>query len=318
MKLGIVGTGMIVREVLPVLQSLAGITIEALCGTPRSADMVNQLCEQYSIANGVTDYEAMLKMDIDTVYVAVPNHLHASFCMQALAASKHVIVEKPMTAALADTTALIKMAKEQQLFLYEAISTRYLENYIRLKELLPRIGEIKLVQCSFCQYSSRYDAFLAGEIAPAFNPEMAGGALMDINHYNLHYVVGLFGKPEHEQYFPNVERGVDTSGVAILKYPTFTAVCLGAKDCGTPARYLIQGTKGYLLQETTANICGAITIHFNDGTKEHYDENRNRHRMCAEFEAFERQMRIGDLASCYEMLNSSLVVSEIETNLRSF
>ena len=58
------------------------------------------------------------------------------------------------------------------------------------RELLPRIGRVKLVQCNFSQYSSRYDAFCAGETPVSFDPECAGGALMDLNVYNISYIVG--------------------------------------------------------------------------------------------------------------------------------
>ena len=52
---------------------------------------------------------------------------------------------------------------------------------------------------------------------PAFDPAFSGGALMDINIYNIHYVVGLFGKPKNIEYYPNIERGIDTSGVLIIR-----------------------------------------------------------------------------------------------------
>ena len=59
---------------------------------------------------------------------------------------------------------------------------------------------MKLVQCNFSQYSSRYDAFCAGETPTSFDPARAGGALMDLNVYNISYVVGLFGEPNQVHY----------------------------------------------------------------------------------------------------------------------
>lgn len=57
--------------------------------------------------------------------------------------------------------------------------------------------------------------------------------MLDINVYNLHLVVGMFGRPDSYHYMPNIMNNVDTSGILVLNYPTFKAVCIGAKDCRT-------------------------------------------------------------------------------------
>ena len=64
------------------------------------------------------------------------------------------------------------------------------------------------------------------------------------NIYNIHLVVGLFGKPEKVQYLANVERDVDTSGILIMDYGHFKAACIGAKDCSADIKSTIQGNKG--------------------------------------------------------------------------
>ena len=128
------------------------------------------------------------------------------------------------------------------------------------RELLPRIGRVKLVQCNFSQYSSRYDAFCKGETPPVFDPNCAGGALMDLGVYNVSYIVGLFGEPNQVKYTANIERSIDTSGILTMEYSGFRAVSIAAKDCAAPARYVIQGTKGYILQKSTANFLSLIHI----------------------------------------------------------
>ncbi len=95
----------------------------------------------------------------------------------------------------------------------EAITNQYLKNFQGIKEAVKKIGTLKIIECNYSQYSSRYDAFKEGTILPAFNPKMGGGALMDINIYNIHLVVGLLGKPERVQYYANIERDIDTSGI---------------------------------------------------------------------------------------------------------
>ena len=315
MRLSIVGTGQIVQTLLPHLGEW-GWEPAAICATERSAEKARELAGQCGCPAVYTDYPAMLaEAEADAVYLGVPNHLHASMARQALAAGRHVIVEKPLTSNLREAEALAETAKRNQLFLFEAVTTVYQPDFAALKALLPRIGTVKLVSCNYSQYSSRYDAFRRGEVLPVFDPQKSGGALMDLNLYNLHWLVGLFGAPEQVQYCANVERGIDTSGVLYLRYPGFQAVSIAAKDCAAPSRYLIQGTEGYLEQCTPANQCGEVTLHRLHGGEETY-HTPTRHRMEMEFRAFADQMRSGDLEACYAMLDHSLEVSRIQTKAR--
>lgn len=315
MKLGIVGSGKIVQEFLPWLAQSPVVEVAALCSTQRSAAQAKALCEQYGIPLHTTDYEELLKA-VDTVYVALPNLLHTAYTRAALEAGRNVIVEKPLAPCAAEAVQLADLARKKGLFLFEAVTTLYMENYHKLRQLLPRVGPVKLVQCNFSQYSSRYDAFCAGQVAPVFDPNQAGGALMDLAVYNISYLVGLFGEPQQVHYTANVERGIDTSGILTMDYRSFKAVSIAAKDCAAPPRYVIQGTRGYLLQKSTANFCGPFTLHLNDGKEEHFSLNGKRPRCAAEFEAFARAVDAGDQEMCSGMLDTSLAVSRVLTVAR--
>ena len=315
MKLGIVGSGRIVQEFLPWLAASRAFEVAALCSTPRSADKAAALCAQYGVPLHTTEYEQLLAA-VDTVYIALPNLLHTAYAKAALEAGRNVIVEKPLAPCASEAAALSALAHRKGCFLFEAMTTQYLENYRKLRQLLPRVGQVKLVQCNFSQYSSRYDAFCAGQTAPVFDPKQAGGALMDLGVYNVSYIVGLFGEPQQVHYAANIERGIDTSGILTMEYSSFKAVSIAAKDCAAPARYVIQGTKGYLLQKSTANICGAVTFHANDGREEHFSLNGRRPRCAAEFEAFAHAIDTGDQELCSGMLDTSLAVSRVLTAAR--
>ena len=230
MKLGIVGTGTIVEEVLPVLQQVKGLSCYGICGTKRSEAKAEKLKEQYQMQLAVSDYEKLLDSEIDTVYIAVPNLLHFEMAKEAVLRGKHVIVEKPMTANERQAEELCALAKKQGVFLFEAITTRYQSNYQFIKEQLPTIGKIKMAVCNFSQYSRKYDRFQNGENIPVFDAKQAGGALMDLNLYNIQYLEGLFGEPQSVHYTANMEKGIDTSGVAILSYPGFQAVAIDRKS----------------------------------------------------------------------------------------
>ena len=316
MKLGIVGTGLIVRMDLPVLKDSCW-TPSAICCTERSKEKANALAADYYIPAVYTDFDQMLsEADMDAVYIGIPNSLHYSFARQALDAGYHVIVEKPMTSNSREAEALAALAKEKHLFLFEAITTLYSPVYEAVRTWLPRIGTLKLTLCNYSQYSSRYDAFLSGKTAPVFDPAQSGGALMDLNLYNIYFVTGLFGPPASVSYLANIDRGIDTSGILTLDYGTHKAVCAAAKDCGAPGRCTIQGTKGYITLDSSSSICHSALLHLNDGTEEFLENPPACDRMLPEFQVFGREIASGNQKRCYETLELSLLVSRIMTEAR--
>ena len=143
MKLAILGTGKIVDEVLPVLKEINGIAIEAILSTPRSLEKAHQLAKLYDITQATSDYDSLLaNPNVDTVYVALPNHLHYAYAKKALLAGKHVICEKPFTMTLDEFEDLTQIAEQQQRILLEAITNQYLGNFTSIKANLAKLGEI--------------------------------------------------------------------------------------------------------------------------------------------------------------------------------
>ena len=311
MKLAVLGTGKIVQEFLPMIQQVTDVELVALLSTPRSLDKAKEMQAQYHIQEVYTDYETLLSnATIDTVYVALPNHLHYQYTKAALLQGKNVICEKPFTLNAQQLQELIQIATEKRLILLEAITNQYLNNFLQIKKDLAQLGKIKIVECNYSQYSSRYDAFKEGKILPAFDPQKGGGALMDINIYNIHFVVGLFGKPEKVQYLANIERDIDTSGILVLDYGAFKAVCIGAKDSTAQIRSVIQGTDGSI------EVLGATNEmpRYERRSKteiEAVNANLDKHRMYQEFEKFTEVIDQKDLAFALEQLNHSLTVMQV-------
>lgn len=111
MKLGIVGAGMIVKDFLTMTPLLPEIELKAITGTPHGIDNMEKLQMQYGIDRVYTDIdECLANEEIDTIYVAVPNHLHFAFAKKALEAGKNVICEKPFTLNLAELEELAELA----------------------------------------------------------------------------------------------------------------------------------------------------------------------------------------------------------------
>jgi len=259
-KLGTVGSGMIVHMILDAATKMAGVELTAVYS--RSEEKGRCLATKYGAARIYTDWDRFLAdPEIEVVYIASPNSLHFSQTRAALLAGKHVICEKPFCTDLAQAMELVELAQQQDLMLLDATPTAYLPNLEVIREQLPAIGLVKLVLANFSQYSSRYPALLAGELPNIFNPAFGGGALMDINYYNLYTAVNLFGKPKRAAYHPNLYRGmVDTSGVLLLEYNGFLCQCAGAKDTWGENFFQIQGEKGYIRARGSANMLPEVCV----------------------------------------------------------
>ncbi|MCK1235156.1 Gfo/Idh/MocA family protein [Streptococcus uberis] len=312
MKLTVVGTGKIVEEALPIITATNGIQVQALVSTPRSQEKAKALADHYRIQDLYTDLEeALTNPNTDTVYVATPNHLHYEMTKAALLAGKHVICEKPFTLKEAQAQELAEIAKRKQLILLEAITNLYLENFAVLKEELANLGDIKIVDCNYSQYSSRYDAFKEGVIAPAFDPEKGGGALRDLNIYNIHLGVALFGLPKTVNYLPNMERGVDTSGILLMDYLDFKVVCIAAKDCSAEVRTTIQGNRGSLIVAGESNTLPQVQVTENGIEPRVINKNGSEHRMAAEFRVFQAIIDERDFERAQEALDHSLKVMKV-------
>ena len=316
MKLGIIGSGAIVREFLPHLVRLENLEVAAIQGTPRSKDRVAELCRSGGVPHGVFSFDELRALEIDTVYVAVPNSLHFMYCKQALESGLNVIVEKPIASNDREATELKRLAEAAGLFLFEAVTTVYFRGYEKIRAWLKELGAVRMVHCNYSQYSSRYDAFRSGEVPPAFDPAKSGGALMDLNLYNLHFVMGLFGKPNSFRYYANMERGIDTSGTLVMQYPGFLATCTAAKDCNAPYSFVIEGTDGYITTQYPPNLMGAVTLHRNDKTEERFDDGMAASRMIPEFTFFIDCINRKDHNACMRRLDASVAVSEVQTKAR--
>ncbi|MCF0105614.1 MAG: Gfo/Idh/MocA family oxidoreductase [Holdemanella sp.] len=256
MKVGTIGSGVIVTRMIDALRNVEGNEVVACYS--RTQKRADEFSKQYNIPKTYTDLDEMLKDDeIDTIYVASPNSLHFEQSKKALLAKKHVINEKPFTASIKQAKELFDIAKENGVYIFEAITTHYLPNYDVVKKNLDKVGEIKFIQINFSQYSSKYAKYKNHENPNVFNPAFKGGALMDINVYNLHFVTGIFGKPLSSTYIANQGyNGIDTSGIVILQYPDFIATCIGAKDSSSTNSAIIQGDKGYIrVYNSSTGVC---------------------------------------------------------------
>lgn len=264
-RLGTIGTGFIVHNILEGVKVTEEISLQAVYS--RSEEKGRELAEEYGAKKVYTELKGLLTDEaVNFVYVASPNNLHYEQTKEALLHGKNVLCEKPMCPQRVQVTELISLAEEKGLLLVDATPTAFLPNLGVIREKLPQIGRIRLVMSCYSQYSSRYDKLLAGEVPNVFSPDFAGGCLQDINYYNVYLNVALFGKPKQAKYYPNLcSTGVDTSGIAILQYPDFVSECTGAKDTWGDNHVQIQGEKGYLYIEGGPNGLEGVRLCTKEG-----------------------------------------------------
>ena len=308
MKIGTIGSGGIVTWVMREAVRMPGVTYEAVYS--RSETTGRALADRFGVKKVYTSLDDMLADPaVDWVYVASPNSLHYAQAKRALEAGTHVLCEKPFAPGRAQAEELAALAQAKGLLLLEGITTLMLPHFARIRENLDKIGPVRQVSCTFCQYSSKFDALRAGQTPNVFNPAFAGGALMDINLYNLYFVYGLFGMPDDIVYHARRhENGIDLGGVAVLTYPGFVAQCTGAKDCRSDNGAHIIGEKGLIRVDDPVSMCTRVTV-VTDAGETVYDEQQGETAWYWEMKQVSALAAVGNYDVCrYRMAQTADVM----------
>lgn len=311
MRLALAGTGSLAQDLLLAVQQTENVEVTAIYHHSPDPDAANKLAESYGIQEVYDDYSRMVRLaKADFVYIALVNDAHFEYAKEALEHGLNVIVEKPMCPTAKEVRLLADLAWEKELFLFEAVTTLHTQNYRSLRDMVKQLGSIRMVLCNFSQRSSRYDRYWSGLVAPAFAPEHYGGALHDINVYNINFVVDLFGAPDDVGYYANLGyNGIDLSGTVILQYPYFHAVCTGAKDSTSPGYLIVQGDKGYVKLDGNPNSAPKLEMNIS-GRSGVFRLNRYEHRMIHELLDFDQTWRQRNLTRAKYWLETSIAVAD--------
>lgn len=193
LKIGVIGSNFVSDWLCQAVQETGEFTLAAMYS--RKQETGEAFAAKYNIPLVYTDMEAFLSSDLDAVYIATPNFCHAPQAIDALKHGKHVLCEKPIATSMAQWQEMEKAALENDRVLLEAMRPAFDPAIQAVKDNLPKLGTIRRAVFEFCQYSSRYDKFKAGEILNAFNPALGNAAIMDIGVYAVHVCAMLFGRP---------------------------------------------------------------------------------------------------------------------------
>ncbi|MEG2983114.1 MAG: Gfo/Idh/MocA family oxidoreductase [Peptostreptococcaceae bacterium] len=283
MKLGLIGTGWIVSDFIKSMREIKGVEIYAVYS--RTSEKGENFARENNVKHVYTNYEEMLE-HIDLIYIASPNSLHFKYAEIALKNRVHTICEKPITSNLNELTKLIKLSRMTNTALMEAIIPISMPSYKSIKENLCKIGEIRNVIFSFCQYSSKYDLYLNGETPNIFNPKFSTGALMDIGIYCVYPAIDLFGIPQNiKSSATYLKNEVDGSGVSILSYENFNVTIVYSKIHNSHIKSEIMGEEGSIVIDYISKP-NKVELYKNNGDREILFDSNNKLNMYYESKEF--------------------------------
>lgn len=233
MKLAVIGTGWIVKSFIDGLKFAPDFELFAVYS--RSRESGEKFAKENGIGTVYTSLEELAASPAECVYIASPNALHYSQSKMMLESGKHVICEKPITVTPGEFSELCEIADRNKLIYIEAIMYMHSPVRLALRQALQEIGKVWTAHFDFSQYSSKYPAYLRGELPNIFNPKMATGSLMDLGIYCVYPVIDLFGEPDSVSAVSAfLESGADAAtAVAMLCNNTAITMtsCKTGQDC---------------------------------------------------------------------------------------
>ena len=185
MKWGIIGLGNIANKFAKTLNIM---NEELYAVASRDLSKAKSFKDEYNAKICYGSYlELINDNNVDVIYIATPNNMHFDIAIEALRHNKNVLCEKPLTTNHILAKELYDYAKNNNLFIMEALWIYFLPLYKKLKELLPKIGNIKEINVSygFDTNDKRKER--------KFDSNLAGGALLDIGVYNLGFITMILG-----------------------------------------------------------------------------------------------------------------------------
>ncbi|MEH7222334.1 Gfo/Idh/MocA family oxidoreductase [Bacillus sp. JJ1566] len=309
-RFGVIGTNWITDAFLEAANPIKDFSLTAVYS--RTEARAKEFAEKYQASNIFTSIEELAQSDvIDAVYIASPTSFHASQAIILLKHGKHVLCEKPIASNSRELKEMIQAAKENQVLLMEAMKSGFLPSYASIRANLHKIGPVRRYFASYCQYSSRYDAYKEGTVLNAFKPEFSNGSLMDIGVYCVYPMVQLFGKPDSVKASGlMLDSGVDGEGSILAHYKEMEGMMMFSKITNSYIPSEIQGENGSILIDKISSP-EKVEIHYRNGSVEDISILPKQHTMYYEAKEFIELIKNGSLESTVNTYENSIAVMEI-------
>ncbi|MDO4168928.1 MAG: Gfo/Idh/MocA family oxidoreductase [Lachnospiraceae bacterium] len=249
-RFAVIGTNFITDNFMDAGSQCKGFHVQAVYS--RTMERAKEYAAKYDIEDCYDSLDDLAAADnIDAVYVASPNALHAKQSIKMLNAGKHVLCEKTIASNKMELEQMLEAAEQNHVIVLEAMRPVFDPGFQAIQENLPKLGKVRRATFQYCQYSRRYDNYKNGIIENAFKPELSNGAIMDIGVYCVHPMVKLFGMPDHilaSGY--KLSTGAEAMGTIIARYgDEMQAELIYSKITDSILPSQIQGEEGSMIIE---------------------------------------------------------------------
>jgi predicted dehydrogenase len=302
---GVLATGGIATRFATEVQQLAGAEVVAVAS--RSAASAKEFAGRLGIPRAYGDWAGLFADDeVDVVYVATPHSAHRAAAGMALAAGKPVLCEKAFTINTREAEELVSLARERGLFLMEAM-WMYCNPVIRRLVALVQdgaIGDIRTIQADFG---------LQGPFAPEHrlrNPDLGGGAILDLGVYPVSFAQLLLGEPDRVQADALLSpEGVDLNTGMLLGWDSgATALLSCSVTAGTPTVATVTGTAGRIEVSSEFYSTDRFVLYREGAEPEEFTVDSELHGLQHEAAEVMRSLRAGETQSPLVPLDGSLAV----------
>ncbi|XP_029937023.1 trans-1,2-dihydrobenzene-1,2-diol dehydrogenase-like [Myripristis murdjan] len=240
---GICSAGKISHDFTVALRTLAPQDHEIVAVAARNLEHAQEFAKKHNIPRAYGSYEELAKdADIDVVYVGTIHPHHLSSGTLFMRSRKSVLVEKPLAMNAREVRALITAARDNNVFLMEAIWTRFFPVSLEVRRLLAQgdVGEVQMVRADLGAPLTH--------VPRLAEKNLGGGALLDLGIYCLQFVFMVYNgeRPESIQATGHcLDTGVDGTAVLVLKFSgNRMAVCTCSMTMMLTCDAVISGTKG--------------------------------------------------------------------------
>ncbi|WP_415341755.1 Gfo/Idh/MocA family protein [Clostridium perfringens] len=264
LKWGILGPGNIARDFAQALNRVNG---EVYAVASRNKERAEKFARENNVKKAYGSYDEIIKdKDIDVVYIATPHSNHYEYIIKSLNNNKHVLCEKAITVNEKELEEALKIAREKNLVLEEAMTLFHMPLYEKVIKKINKedLGKVNMVQVSFGSFKE-YD-----ENNRFFNLDLAGGALLDIGTYALSFARYFLSSMPDEilSTVKKAKTGVDEQSGIILKTKEYEIVTISlAFRSKMPKRGIVSCDNGFITIDNFPRANKA-TINYLDGTVE--------------------------------------------------
>ena len=248
-RIGIIGCGWIAEKMAITLQGME--KVEAYAIASRDLNKAETFAQKWNFTRAYGSYEEMLDDElVDLVYIATPHSHHYAHTRLSLLKGKPVLCEKAFTANAKEAEELLQLAKEKNLFLTEAIWTRYMPLSQTICGLVDNgaIGRPQLLTANLCYPNYHKERM--------HKPELAGGALLDLGVYTLNLAAMVFGTDiiRTTSACIKTDTGVDAQNSITLEYADGKMAILCSSQMAKSDRQgIISGDKGFMIVDNINN-----------------------------------------------------------------